>query len=103
MKDVTGMNSDDDDCQITCEVKPSIESNTSHVSATTTAAPSQNLPVLTNSGVWNGVLPNVNFSMLGVNHMLASNLIDSNFFVGQTVNDLVCIFCIKNMVFLRIP
>lgn len=91
MKEIIGVESDDDDCQVISEIRPTnetVNAQLPNTTTTTTTTSSQNVPVLTtNAGVWNNVLPNMNFSMLGVNQMLASNLIDPSLFVGQTVND----------------
>lgn len=48
----------------------------------------QSVPVLTsNAGVWKNIVPNMNLPILNVNQMLASNLIDSSLFTGQTVSE----------------
>lgn len=86
MREIIGIDSDDDDCQVISEIQSSNETNNTQLPNTTATISSQNVPVLTtNAGVWNSLLPNVNFSMLGMNQMLASNLIDPSLFVGQTV------------------
>ncbi|XP_065202254.1 ecto-NOX disulfide-thiol exchanger 2 isoform X2 [Planococcus citri] len=95
VKEIIGVDSDDDDCQVISEIRPTNEtvnaqlpnSSTTNTTTTSTTASSQNVPVLTtNAGVWNNVLPNMNFPMLGVNQMLTSNIIDPSLFVGQTFN-----------------
>lgn len=79
--------SDEDDCQVIHEIQSVSERGTSQISATTNVTTSsQSIPILSsNNNVWNNFIPNVNFSMLGVNQMLATNVIDSNLFIGQNV------------------
>lgn len=88
MKNIIRIESDDDDCQVVSEMQSTNERIS--ISSTKTSAntlTSQNVPVLTtNSGIWNNLFPNMNFSMLGVNQMLTSNIIDPSLLVGQTVN-----------------
>ncbi|KAK7580055.1 hypothetical protein V9T40_000684 [Parthenolecanium corni] len=74
----------DDSCQAMSEMIATTERRSSAVSTPSNMS-NQSVPVLTsNAGVWKNIVPNMNLPILNVNQMLASNLIDSSLFTGQT-------------------